>query len=270
MTVPQPKLQLAILAIGSAVALTACSVIVPPKDEPPEAPVEEPVQEPVEDPPTRVHSDEEYARLEAAYRELEDRATKAELLLLERDARIQELEGRLERQQRLIDETISEVVRAKAKLRSVESRAEAASQMAEAEIALKALADLPGGAQTGEYAQAAELLERGGREFEEENYGGAIYLTSQAKSIISLGQLRIRNREQIQTQAGEVAFSVPLSLKLIRRGNVRKGPGLQYPVLATLEAGVVVTGYSYKGKWVQVKLEDGSRGWIYQSLLGGR
>jgi hypothetical protein len=266
----QPKSYLAVLLAGASLALSACSLLVPPRQEETQ-PVEEPAVEPVaDDTAAQLHSHEDYAELQASYRELEDRATRAELLLLERDARIRELEQRLDRQQRLIDETISEVVRAKAKLRSVESRAEAASQMAEAEIALKGLGELAGGERTPEYVQAAELLERSGREFEEENYGGAMYLTNQAKTIISLAQLRIRNRERIETSAGEVAFSVPLSLEVARRSNVRKGPGLQFPVLTVLEAGAPVTGYSYKGKWVQVKLEDGSRGWIYQTLLSGR
>ena len=41
----------------------------------------------------------------------------------------------------MLDEAVVEVVRTKAKLRSIESRAEAASSMAEAEIALKGLAE---------------------------------------------------------------------------------------------------------------------------------
>lgn len=258
------------LLIWLALAGTACS----PKNEPAE-PVATPVveEEPAVEERAPGPSDRdarELAELRAEIHELADRATKAELLLLEREARIAELEQRLESQQRMIDETISEVVRAKAKLRSVESKAEAASQIAEAEIALKTLLDLAGGEETQEYLQAAQLLEKGAQEFEQQNFGGAIYLTSQAKSIVSLGQLRLRNRDRIEASAGEVLFGVPVSLKVVRTSNVRKGPGLDFRVLATLDGGTPVTGYSYKGKWVHVKLEDGTDGWIYQALVGRR
>ncbi|NIQ92292.1 MAG: hypothetical protein GWN93_26230, partial [Deltaproteobacteria bacterium] len=64
---------------------------------------------------------------------------KLQLRLLERDAQIKQLEERLNSQQEMLDEAIQEVVRAKAKLRTLESKAEAASEMAEAEIAIKAL-----------------------------------------------------------------------------------------------------------------------------------
>lgn len=211
----------------------------------------------------------EYAELEAAYKELEERATRAELRLLEKDAQIHELQRRFDEQQRLLDATINEVVRAKAKLRSVESKAEAASEIAEAEIALKALGDLPNGADSPEHRKGMELLDRSGEEFENENFGGSIYLTSQAKAIIRQGQMRLREREQLDTVAGEVAFGSPLPLKLSRTSNVRNGPGLEFRVLTTLESGTSVIGYSHKGSWVRVRLEDGTDGWIHQSLVSG-
>jgi hypothetical protein len=210
------------------------------------------------------------AELEATVRALEDRASRAELGLLERDARVLELEQRLESQQRLLDETIAEVVRTKAKLRGTESRAEAASQMAEAEIALKALGDRPHGGESPEYRQAVQLLGLSAAEFEAENYGGAIYLTSQAKSLISLGQVRLSERAEIETTAGEVLFGVPLPLAVLRTSNVREGPGTEFRVIVTLRQGTPLTGYSYKGEWIRVKLEDGTQGWIHQALASNR
>ncbi len=217
-----------------------------------------------------VVASDDYAELEAAYRDLQERVTRAELRLLERDAQIRELEQRLDEQQRLLDANINEVVRAKAKLRGVEGKAEAASEIAEAEIALQALADLPGGSDTPEHRKSIELLERSGEEFEKENYGGAIYLTSQAKALIRQGQMRLRGREQLDSVAGEVAFGSPLLLQVTRNSNVRDGPGLEFAVLTTLRSGTPVIGYSHIGSWVRVKLEDGSSGWIHQRLVSGR
>src|SRR5437762_13510261 len=63
---------------------------------------------------------------------LEQRAARLELKLLEQEAQVAELQNRL-------DDARREVVRAMAKLQSLATRAEAASGMAEAEIALQAL-----------------------------------------------------------------------------------------------------------------------------------
>ena len=64
--------------------------------------------------------------------ELDKRATRLELQLLARDAQIEDLQSRL-------DDTRAEVVRAMAKLQTVASRAQAASAMAEAEVALQTM-----------------------------------------------------------------------------------------------------------------------------------
>ena len=73
-------------------------------------------------------------KLQQTLAKREDNIAKLQLRLLERDAQIKQLEERLNSQQEMLDEAIQEVVRAKAKLRSLESKAEAASEMAEAEI----------------------------------------------------------------------------------------------------------------------------------------
>jgi hypothetical protein len=201
---------------------------------------------------------------------LEEQNRKLELQLLERDSQIQEMEGRLGAQHGMLDEAIQEVVRAKAKLRSLESRAEAASQMAEAEIALKALEDQAGGEEDPEFEAIRQLLEMSSEEFENENFGGALYLSSQAKGRIQGAQMRLRIRERLEVENGEVLFAVPLSLSVTKPTNVREQPSLEAPVLMTLPRGSPVTGYSHREEWVRVKCEDGTRGWIHQSLLTRR
>lgn len=64
--------------------------------------------------------------------DLDKRVARLELQLLARDAQIEDLQTRL-------DDTRAEVVRAMAKLQSVASRAQAASAMAEAEVALQTM-----------------------------------------------------------------------------------------------------------------------------------
>ena len=136
-------------------------------------------------------------KLQQTLEKRDDNMAKLQLQLLERDAQIKQLEERLNSQQEMLDEAIQEVVRAKAKLRSLESKAEAASEMAEAEIAVKALkAQLAGQTRNPELIKAQELLKMSAQEFKKENYGGAVYLTNQAKGHIRAGQIQLTSREK--------------------------------------------------------------------------
>src|SRR5213078_2460104 len=82
--------------------------------------------------PTRAARDSARVRVPARDTALEQRAARLELKVLEQGAQVDELQSRL-------DDARREVVRAMAKLQSLATRAEAASGMAEAEIALQAL-----------------------------------------------------------------------------------------------------------------------------------
>lgn len=202
---------------------------------------------------------------------------KLQLRLLERDAQIKQLEDRLNSQQEMLDEAVQEVVRAKAKLRSLETKAEAASEMAEAEIAVKALKNkLANPTQNQELIKAEKLLEMSAQEFKKENYGGAVYLTTQAKGHIRTAQMQLGGRDKVTSikrlppVRGEVFFSLPLPLRVLKTSNLREKADLDSNVITTLERGTPLTGYSYKGQWVRVTSGDGNSGWIFQTLIGGR
>ena len=210
-------------------------------------------------------------RRDANLKALEEKMAKLQLGLLERDAQIKQLDDQVHSQQKMLDDAIQEVVRTKSKLRSLESKAEAASNMAEAEIAVKALkAQSAAGAQDPEVMQAERLLEMSAQEFKKENYGGALYLTSQAKSHIKMGRLRLTGEEIADPVEGEVIFAQPVLLQVLKTSNLREAPDLKSKVLTKLNRTTSVIGYSYKGPWVRVTTEDGIRGWIYQTLVGGR
>lgn len=198
----------------------------------------------------------------ATNQDLEGKLAKLQLELLEKDAKNKQLD-------RQLDEAILEVVRAKAKLRSLESKAEAVSTLAEAEIALKAL-KANGPAKDSDFLQAEQLLKASGLELKKENYGGALYLAAQAKSIINQGQERSTGRGKTPMLAGEVPFAMPLPLRSVSASKVREGPGLDFKVLITLQEGATLEGHSYKGPWVRVSTDDGRGGWVYYSLIDGR
>ena len=193
---------------------------------------------------------------------LDDDAAKLHLLLLEKEARINGLTEQLEK-------VILEVVRAKAKLRSLESKAEAASNLAEAEIAVKALKEKAKRWKSDpSFIKAEQLTKLSAREFKKGNYGGALYLTSQAKSLIKGARERFMNQEMSPMVEGEVPFALRLPLQLLSKSNVREGPGLHFKVLYSLEKGTTLIGHAYKGQWVRVKSEDGRGGWVFYKLVG--
>lgn len=205
--------------------------------------------------------------LEGQVGKLENQVGERDLRILQKDALIQELEERLLAQQRSLDNAIQEVVRAKAKQRGVGSRAQAASEMAEAEIALKTFRAKAAGTGNRELAQAEQLLKLASGEFRKQNFGGALYLTNQAKSRIKLGILTLDDQQKVGRLAGETSFAVPVSLTLKATSNLRKGPGLEFEILDVLPKGTLLSGYSFKGSWLRVENGDGTTGWIHRSLV---
>ena len=208
------------------------------------------------------------AALRSAARDsiLELRVARLELRLAERDAQIEDLQARL-------DEARQEVVRAMAKLQTVASRAEAASAIAEAEIALQALRSATGGQAAGEgsdVAQAGTLVQQASAVFAKQNYGGALYLANQAKSLAGMSRSRLGGADQPPLRPGEVPFVVPVRLQATARGKVRDGPGAGYKVLFTVEPGAGLIGFSAMEQWVRVADEGGRGGWMFLNLVGRR
>jgi hypothetical protein len=205
---------------------------------------------------TERRTSEEAARKQAAaYRDLEEKLARLHLQGLEKDAEIRALNHKLEA-------AILEVVRAMAKLRGLSGRAEAASALAETEIALKSMpADVP---------RAQQLLRLATEEFRKQNYDGTVYLTSQVKLLISSRTERpVRGAEAARTD-GEQALSPVLALRTSNRSNVREGPGPAFKILFVVERGTPLSAVSYNGVWVRVNTDDGRGGWVHYSLVDQR
>ena len=191
--------------------------------------------------------------------DLEKRIGRLELSLLDKEAQVDVLQTQLE-------ETRQEVVRAMAKLQTLASRAEAASAIAEGEVALQPL-QAPGQATLPEANQASRLLRESSAEFDKENYGGALYLANQSKTMAGAARGRLSAGERGAQRPGETAFALPISLKASGRGNVRAGPGTGSRIEFAVEPGDDLIGYSYVDEWIRIGAEDGRSGWIFRSLV---
>jgi len=192
--------------------------------------------------------------------ELEQRLALSKLLLLEKESQVDELQARL-------DDARQEVVRAMARQQSLASRAEAASAIAEAEIALQSLGRATGAPGV---AEVDRLIKLSTAEFDRQNYAGALYLASQAKSAAFAARGKLANVEHGPLRAGERPFMSPLRLQTSARANLRDGPGETFRVLLTLPAGAPLTGLSHTQQWVRVNDEAGREGWVYQGLIDRR
>lgn len=205
--------------------------------------------------------------------ELEKKVVEFKMQVLEYEASINDLQVRSDSQQQRLDEAIIEVVRTKARLRSLESKAEAASTIAEAEIAVNAIKKQIASADKGTQDQistADQLLKMSVQEFKSLNYGGALYLANQTKGQVRAVRNRISGNTPMAVLDGETLFSQPLPLKLLKNSNLRQGPGLEQIIIGTLSKGTLVVGYSHKGSWVRVETTEGMAGWLFQSLIGTR
>ena len=225
------------LSIVTILSLFAC-VTAPPPPTP---------QAPLSGPPPAV---------EPQVAELERRTAQLELQLMERDSVIDTLNARL-------DEALQEVVRAMGKLQSLTSRAEAASAMAEADVALQSITS--SGRDSPESRQGLRLTQLSTGEFKRKNFGGALYLANQAKAAARAHGLaggRLGNM-----RSGEVPFAVSVKLRVGGRANIRKGPGKNFAVSFTAESSSTLSGLSYLGDWIRVTNDAGNEGWISRSLV---
>src|SRR6185295_6958483 len=196
------------------------------------------------------------AAVELQLAELERRAAQLELQLMDRDSVIDGLNARL-------DEALQEVVGAMGKLQSLTSRAEAASAMAEADVALQAITS--SGRESSQSRQGLRLMQLSSAEFKRKNFGGALYLANQAKAAARAHQLaggRLGNM-----RSGETPFAVPVKLRASARANVRNGPGTNFAVSFTAESNSALSGLSYLGDWIRVTNDAGTEGWVSRSLV---
>lgn len=193
--------------------------------------------------------------------ELEQRVARLQLQLLEREAQIEQL-------QRSRDAAVEEVLRVSARLQTSASRAEAASVIAEAEIAVNELRGVDVAAP--EIDEATRMIQQAATAFDAGNFSGALYAGSEARRLAQTALTRRGSGAERDLQPGEAWFTTPLRLETLRRSNLREGPGLDRPVLFTVDQGTPLTGLSYTDQWVRVRDESGRTGWIFHTLVGHR
>jgi SH3 domain-containing protein len=192
--------------------------------------------------------------------EMAGELARAKVQLLERNARLADMDRRLA-------ESTTEVVRAMARLRTLATRAEAASAIAEAEVTLQQLRGRAGGQAPPEVAQSESALRSASAAFDDENFGGAVYLATQAKRAATAGRGRLAESGAIAARPTERPFALPVPLTTTSNANLRAAPSGGATVLSTVPPGTALTAYSYEQDWLKVTTADGVSAWVNQSVV---
>lgn len=258
------RLRAAATVVAVAVGALAAGCASAPATSPPSAPTEP--NEPAAAAPSA-------AALEPVLREerqhlAEERVRSIELEqeLLKMRAELAAAEERYEALAVELETTLEEVLRSKASVRSVQSRALATSRIAEVRVAMQSVE--PSGAPMVEtsLARATELLTRADKELADGNYGGAAYLAERASDLVRQARTA-REVMRVPTTAAVEALLPPLNMRTTRSTNVRQGPATTFERVSVLPPGARVLAVAASEEWRHVESDTGIRGWVHSSLL---
>lgn len=186
--------------------------------------------------------------------------------LAEKDAEIESLRAEKTVQAEVLTQTTGEVARAEIKLRRLATQADAASHLAEVEVALQrqwAQTHAPRAA--AQLVQAQRILDAGGVAFARGDYAAAVELAAQARELIDM----VTGRKSAAAARGtvDVPFQVPVALRTRIGSHLREQPGRAAAALAVLPRGTSVQALAYRGEWLRVRTGDGRTGWVFGPLL---
>jgi Bacterial SH3 domain len=187
----------------------------------------------------------------AARVDIEARVRRAE----EEQRRLEERVGLLLKELEL---TETELVRSKAKVKG-QTKAEASSAVAEAQILLRRMADEK--MRSPNLVRCQELLDRAEQLLRDENYGGAAFFAMTAQDLVEQTRRLATDPTALDRPAPKRTYVVASDMV-----NLRKAPGTTEPVVGHAPRGASVEASVVRGDWIRVTY-GATDGWIYRSLL---
>ncbi|MCZ6506441.1 MAG: SH3 domain-containing protein [Acidobacteria bacterium] len=163
---------------------------------------------------------------------------------------------------------IEEVLRSKASVRSVQSRALATSRIAEVRVALQSARRIEDAEVTVRLERAGGLLARADEALDEENYSGAAYLAEKASDLVRQARTVTEVQSSIPGHADLIVPLVPpRAVAPTQRTNLREGPDLTFDRLKVLGVGEPLVAVARSGQWLQIECCNGLRGWVHSRLV---
>lgn len=245
------------MVVSLAAVLQGC--VATPPAPPPAAPMPTPIEAAVRSPtcPSCEGQTREIARLKQE--------------LATREAELRDLRSSQRDQVKVLQESTREVTRAKVRLRRLATQADAASYIAEVEVAMATLRSSLGAKATPPLMMLAQaILASTAAPFAQGNYGAAMESAAQAEQLLALVahyEVRPGSRDRVP---GEVPLQLAIPLKVNVDSPLRRQPLARSPVVDSVKKDVLVVARAYKGPWMQVETDDGRAGWVEQRRLGPR
>jgi len=190
--------------------------------------------------------------------------------LANRETELRDLRASQRDQVKVLQESTREVTRAKVKLRRLATQADAASYIAEVEVAMESLRSSLGAESTVPLmALSQAILDSTAAPFAQGDYGVAMDRAAQAEQLIALARYQARPQSRLRAP-GEVPLQMPIPLKVTSDSKLRRQPLRKARVVGVLKKGSPLVALAYKGRWMRVEGDDRRAGWVDQMQLGAQ
>ena len=243
------------IGLATCALLVACATAPPPEPAPVPPVPPPPAPSPEVACPACVDRSDEIARLRQE--------------LATREAELRDLRSSQREQAKAVQESTREVTRAKARVRRLASQADAASYLAEVEVALESARALPAAAQSPLFALAEAFLAAAQPLFAQGDYGAAMDRASQAEQLVTAAMQGAPAASRSRV-TGEVLLQASLPLKASADSALRREPQPRASLVASVRKDTPLVAHAYKGNWMRVETEEGKFGWLPQSSLAVR
>ncbi|MCC6916574.1 SH3 domain-containing protein [Nitrosomonas sp.] len=181
--------------------------------------------------------------------------------LAEKDELIRSLNAREQGQAQALQETASEISRTKSKLHRLATQPDAASKIAEVEVAISA-AKQAGLNEADSVLQrlAQHLLNAATVAYQQKDYSTAMNYAAQSGELIDA----IVNpaRKSADAQDATVVFHVLIPVYMAHATYLQADPDSHSRAITLLEKNTPLTAVAYNGSWLRVQTGDALSGWI--------
>jgi hypothetical protein len=167
------------------------------------------------------------------------------------------LEERVAVLMRDLELTETEVIRTKARLQGLETKADATSVMAETRVLIRRQQEQRG--RTPALVRSQELLDRSEQMVDEGNFGAATFLALKAQELIK--DVRRVAEDSADRPAPKRQYTVTVA-----SANLRKDPVRTAAVVGRVKKGDVLEASLQHGDWLQVKAGN-VNGWVFRELV---
>ncbi len=189
--------------------------------------------------------------------------------LAEKDELIRDLNAREQDRAQVLQETASEISRTKNKLHRLATQPEAASKIAEVEIAINATRQAALSESDAAFQFLAQrLLDAAMVAYKQKDYSGAMNYAAQSGELIDA--IANSARKMLESQDATLVFRISIPLLATRTISLRADPNDRSRVISLLKKDTPLIATAYNGNWLRVQIRDGLSGWIQSQSVDVR